>query len=704
MRAMRRTLPLVVLLATPLVFFRQVLFYGGHVIPWDLRYYHLPLADFVARSLARGELPLWSPYVYCGMPLYANLTAQTFYPPALLTFTLSNLTGGERLLYWLEWQIVLHVVAAGIFAFLLLRKLGCGPAAALAGASVFQLGSFFASQAQHLGAVNAAAWLPLSWLAVVELAARIRWNWTAALAVSLTMSLLAGFPAVTAVAAASSLLLALLLATTGRARKALPGVVVLALVWAAALAAVQLLPTAELARLSVARYRADFLDRGGVPAAALISLILPNYYGIFDLAKYSGPWEPTFLYLYCGIPGLVLALGGAAIRRNPHAAIYGAMTLISALGMLGSSTPLGRALFPLLPAAVRSSVYPEFAMVSFGLGMGVLAGLGAQTFFGQASARLQWSVAALAAVDLIWTGSGRPMNTTSLAAEPGLTREHFDGNREVLERLRALVRRSVPPDRIDTVNDSMNWAMGAHLTEVPTAGGNDPFALIRYMEIRRLLTGGERWGRYYQVRRVDSPVLDLLNVRYLLSRTPIESAAAAGLMHVGQLPGREVYENPEALPRFFLVRRARPVASLEEAVALLASPDFDPRAAATVEGTLPRLAPGAGRLAVVRYRPREVELDVETDGPALLVSSEAAYPGWRAYLDGRPHPLLVVNGAFRGLVVPGGRHRAVMRFQPGILLWGAAVSAAAWLGVALGLAPRRKSLSAIIRRSAATTA
>jgi hypothetical protein len=45
-----------------------------------------------------------------------------------------------------------------------------------------------------------------------------------------------------------------------------------------------------------------------------------------------------------------------------------------------------------------------------------------------------------------------------------------------------------------------------------------------------------------------------------------------------------------------------------------------------------------------------------------------------------------------------------MRFQPGILLWGAAVSAAAWLGVALGLAPRVKSLSAIIRRSAATTA
>jgi hypothetical protein len=686
---MRRTLPLVLLLAAPLVFFRQVLFYGGYAIPWDLRYYHLPLADFAARSLARGELPLWSPYVYCGMPLYANLTAQVFYPPALVTFLLSNLTGGERLLYWLEWQIVVHVIAAGVFAFLFLRRLGCGPAAAFTGAGVFQLGSFFASQAQHLGAVNAAAWLPLSWLAVVELAARIRWKWTAVLAASLAMSLLAGFPAVTAVAAASSLLLALLLAATGRARSTLPGVVIAALIWAALLAAVQLLPTLELTRLSVARYRADFLERGGVPAAALVSLMLPNYYGIFDLTKYSGPWEPTFLYLYCGIPGLVLALGALAIRRNPHAAIYGAMTLASALAMLGSSTPLGRALFPLLPAAVRSSVYPEFAMAAFGLGMGVLAGLGAQTFFGQASARLQWSVAALAAVDLIWTGSGRPMNTASLAAEPGVTHEHFDGSRDALARLRALVRRSVPPSRIDTVNDSMNWAMAAHLTEVPTAGGNDPFALNRYMAVRRLLTGGERWGRYYQVTRVDSPVLDLLNVRYLLSRTPIASAAAAGLIHLGSLPGREVYENPEALPRFFLVRRARSVKSLEEAVAFLASRGFDPRAVAAIEGAPPRLAPGAGRVTVVRYTPREVELDVESEGQALLVSSEAAYPGWRAFLDGRAHPLLVVNGAFRGLVVPAGRHRAVMRFQPRILLWGTAVSTAAWLGFVFPVVTRR---------------
>ena len=94
MRATRKAWPLLVLLAEVLAFFRQVLFYGHYAIPWDFRYYHLSQAWFIARSFARGELPLWDPYTYCGMPFYANLTAQLFYPPALSAILLSNFGGG----------------------------------------------------------------------------------------------------------------------------------------------------------------------------------------------------------------------------------------------------------------------------------------------------------------------------------------------------------------------------------------------------------------------------------------------------------------------------------------------------------------------------------------------------------------------------------------------------------------------------------
>jgi len=262
--------------------------------------------------------------------------------------------------------------------------------------------------------------------------------------------------------------------------------------------------------------------------------------------------------------------------------------------------------------------------------------------------------------------------------EPGVTREHFDGSREVLARVRALTARSRPPDRIDTIADSMSWAMAAALMEVPTANGNDPFALFRLMQVRLIFTGGERWGRYYEVRRPESPVLDLVGVRYLLSRNAVNGQ---GLVPVAQLPGRQVYENPDSLPRFFLVRRVRPAVSMEDALAMMRSPEFRPGEEAVVEGVSEEqgAAPAAGIVRVVEYRNRSVRLEVETSAPALLVTSEAWYPGWRAWIDGGERPLVLTNAAFRGLSVPAAEHIVEMRFEPAILWRSAAVSAVAWL-------------------------
>ncbi|MEN6607632.1 MAG: hypothetical protein ABFD60_10335 [Bryobacteraceae bacterium] len=275
----RKLIPYSVLLVEALVFFRHVLFYGGYVIPWDLRTYHLPQLELVARAFRAGELPLWDPYTYCGTPLYANITTQLFYPPTLVTVWLSNLAGGDNLLYFLEWQIALHVFLAGAFAFLMLRRLGLAQLPALFGATVFELGGYFASQTQHLGAVNAAAWIPLAWLAAVELGRSFSWRRTAMLAASLSMTLLAGFPAVTFVAAVSTVLVGVAVSSW---KSIVP--CCLAGAWSLLLSAVQVLPTAELSRLSVAKYRGDWLGTGGgIPLQSLVSLVSPNHYGIFDL-------------------------------------------------------------------------------------------------------------------------------------------------------------------------------------------------------------------------------------------------------------------------------------------------------------------------------------------------------------------------------------------------------------------------------------
>jgi uncharacterized membrane protein YfhO len=64
------------------------------------------------------------------------------------------------------------------------------------------------------------------------------------------------------------------------------------------------------------------------------------------------------------------------------------------------------------------------------------------------------------------------------------------------------------------------------------------------------------------------------------------------------------------------------------------------------------------------YEPERIELTVETEGPAFLATSEPSYPGWEALVNGHSQPMLMTNGAFRGLELPRGKSEVVMTYHP----------------------------------------
>ena len=74
------------------------------------------------------------------------------------------------------------------------------------------------------------------------------------------------------------------------------------------------------------------------------------------------------------------------------------------------------------------------------------------------------------------------------------------------------------------------------------------------------------------------------------------------------------------------------------------------------------------------YRPRKVEeidrtpqrvdFKIEGQGKCLLVSSETAYPGWTARVEGQPRSLERVNHVFRGLLLNDGESHAVISYAP----------------------------------------
>ncbi len=693
---MFRIAPYLVLLAEVVIFYRHALFDSSrYIIPWDLRYYHFPQAFFIARQFQAGEWPLWNPWVYCGMPWYAKIDSQLFYPPTVLAIAISNWFGGRRLWYFLELQVIGHVLLAGIFTYLLMRYLGAGRAASLVAATIYQLGAFFVTQTQHVGAIDAAAWAPLAWLGIEMLARRFSWPRMAILAGALAMVTLSGYPATAIPIFFSCGLLALLLVGLRQARWTLVPQVSLAVFWSAALAALPLLPSIQLSALSHAGPRGYWpMGHGGTPPQAFITSILPNYFGFFqfDPVRYNLPWNMTFVYLYCGIPGLVFFVAALLQRRCRRGYIYAAITAALGLWMVGAHTPVGWLIFHSLPKVFRGGLYFEFAMCMFVLGLAATAGLGADHLLRSRPRWIRVAVVVVVAGDLILVSSGRPFNTADRKMEPAIGYDHFEESQEIPRRMRQLVRQETPPWRFDLMNGSPLWNNGAMLFEVPTATGDDPFAPLRFLKVRNLFAEQVYWVRSNQIRQLDSGLIDYLNVRYILSSKKIDPdlAQRSGLRHLMDLPRQVVYENTEALPRFFLVGRVLPARDAVQGIDMLKTADL--RREAVVEAADPSWRYGSsGTVQVIRYSANEVVLRTEGPGGAYLVTSETYFPGWRAWVDGNERPLYVTNGAFRGLPVPAGRHEVRMSFRPALLWQSALVAAAAWLLFAAAFLPAAAS-------------
>jgi hypothetical protein len=458
--------------------------------------------------------------------------------------------------------------------------------------------------------------------------------------------------------AASTLILAAALAAFGRAPRRLPFEVLAAGLLALLLCAAQVLPTWELVRASVGQYRSDWLTGGGgMPLASLVSLVHPNRYGLFDPATFRSSYELTHLYLFSGWSGLLLSLLAFWRLRDPAWRALAATGAVSFALMFGEFTPLGVYLFRALPGALRNTVYWYLFCAPFLLALSLLAGRGAEVWLRRD--RWRYAVALLLTAECILVSSGRPMNTAVKASEPLFTAASFDGSAQALTR----IRDAAAGGRVDTVDYALHLMTGAPVMRLRVANGYDPLALERLIQVRLQMAKGERWGAYYQVENPNSPALDALGVRALVTRSTLSETSRWKLD--AEIPGARVYVNPDAPPRYRLVGEVRPGAVVQPGVTV-------------AEGF--QLQGGAGGTVRVLTETRQhVELETESTGPSYLATSEAHYPGWSARVDGRPANIYYTNIAFRGVPLPAGRHRVQFEFHSPTARTGVVVSVLALL-------------------------
>lgn len=666
------------LLANAVLFFHKPLFSSEYLFPWDFRGVQLPLITFLVDELRHGRFALWNPYTYNGYPVFANIEACYFHPLVLLSALIAS-HSPANLPQLLEWAVVLQVWAAGIATYHFLRELNAGRAAAWAGAIIFETGGYFASRTEHIGAMMAVAWMPLAWLAVLKLSAKFEVRWFVLLCGALGMSILGGFPQPTLAVFASTMVLSIFLALWRMAKLRLVAYSLVGCVLGIGLAAVQFIPTYQLTQYSVAKYRAGWLGTGGgLYWQSLVSLLLPNHYNQFDMTRFKGPGDPTFLYLYGSIAGLCLAVFALVAVRKRSAGLLASMTAFGLLWMLGENTPIWRALYPLLPVAVRIGIHPEYTYCIFCFGLAGLAALGLQAL--PMKEMWRFAIGAVIAADLFLVGSGRPMNLVAVHDEPGVTHQTFEGSRPLLQEMQQLVGTQQPPWRIDNTEDAgLGWSIQAPMSQIPTANGVSPLALENEIQLRLFLHDGHPWGWYYPVEKPESAVLDVMNVKYVVARSKGAAflASAPRFRHAAQMPlGFELFENLTAMPRFFLVHDAVSAGSLAETRRLIANGAVDLHRTAITDRPVALPAGFGGAVQTIDYQPSRLELQVSTEQPALLVLAESYYPGWIASVDGAPADIYRVDIAFRGVSVPAGAHTVRMEFRPVILPVSIAVSMA----------------------------
>jgi hypothetical protein len=110
-------------LCLTLAMFWEVLFSVRQVVlsaeGADLHGQFLAWYEFGFGELRKGNLPLWNPHLFSGLPFLAGFKSALFYPPNLIFLVLPGTLAANAL-------IALDVFLAGLFFFLdfFLRRLG----------------------------------------------------------------------------------------------------------------------------------------------------------------------------------------------------------------------------------------------------------------------------------------------------------------------------------------------------------------------------------------------------------------------------------------------------------------------------------------------------------------------------------------------------------------------------------------------------
>ncbi len=170
------------LLLAPLLMFHQQTLGDRTLLPSENLYQHLPhsayrdvvkapaiphnhlLSDmvlqnyqwkrFIRAQIAEGEIPLWNPHLFAGVPFLAAGQHSALYPLSVMYYVLPLSAA-------YGWFVLVNLWLAGVFMAGYMRSIGVNRAGAILAGLVYQLSGFMIAGAVFPMMLAAAVWLPL---------------------------------------------------------------------------------------------------------------------------------------------------------------------------------------------------------------------------------------------------------------------------------------------------------------------------------------------------------------------------------------------------------------------------------------------------------------------------------------------------------------------------------------------------------------
>lgn len=686
----------------------------------------------IGEWMRAGEWPLWNPYQMLGHPLHASVLYGVLYP-----LNAARLVSSPAVA--IEITIALHLFVGWCFAFWYGRALGLERLAAYCAATAFALaGNTVLNAVWFPPVIGAMVWLPAALLAIEGIVRRQQRRWAGLLAIAVAMPVLSGWlqdwlHMSHALALYAAVRLGAMLLGQGDRRGAARAAILLGLgvCLGVALAAVQLLPSIELQGLGWRRPGGLTLEQslpsGGVSPSRWLAE-----------AGASEPAMPRFGYAGV-VTVLLLPVSLLALRRSSAVTALWALGAWGILVAMTTATP-AFALYRLLPGGTWFRE-PWRIIALYVLAVAMLAGIGAQLFLdaqrGRAAvaaalstlvgAAWWWSgvpprseLLIVVALGLLWSAVAAPVRwrsvpmgllavalTSDLFLAAYVTAQRPYQNLAALEKEAGLLEYVRARQGLDRTFLYHPWpfepeimAKQGTLRGIYMVTDYEVLSLDRHRRYYAAIEQGrdsvDSGGGFIGMLRMWQPtpqgvrLLDLMSVRYVIAPKTHSPYAELVRNHGWQalfVPVHSDYalfRNPRPLPRAYVAHSVSVVPDDVTALRTLLRPRFDPWKAAVVEQEVgglrmsahtPRITPAEIRV----YEPLRVEIDVDSASDGLLVLTDTHYPGWKAFVDGEPRPILRANYLFRGVQVAAGRRRVEFRFEPASVRTGGFVSALALL-------------------------